>query len=77
MDGWRSKWIDRWNYCLFYDYLSLRSPGGTPNGGWKRGKQCEPDLMPYFNKKLIDKFKNVRSPTPVSPASPNKTDSPF
>jgi hypothetical protein len=44
-----------------------RSPGGTPIGGWKRGKHYQSDMMPYFNKKLIDKFKSIRSPSPASP----------
>ncbi len=47
-----------------------RSPGGTPAGGWgKSQKRNQPEVMSYFNLKLLEKFKNVRSPTPSSPSS--------
>ena len=61
--------------CL---YVLLRSPGGTPLGGWKKNKTVEPEMISYFNTKLLDKFRNIRSPTPVSPASlNNSSQSPF
>ena len=46
-----------------------RSPGGTPAGGWKKKRNDQSEIMSYFNAKLLEKFKNIRSPTPNSPSS--------
>ena len=45
--------------------------------GWPK-KHHQPELMPYFNVKLLDKFKNVATSPVMSPnmASPGTFDSP-
>lgn len=56
----------------------LRSPGGTPVEGWPK-RHRDPDLLPYFNAKLLTKFKNTQSPVPsptFSLASPGSFETP-
>jgi len=61
------------NRCPFYQFP--RSPGGTPVCGWPK-RHREPDMLPYFNTKLIEKFQNVKSPGRSPLASPGTFDSP-
>lgn len=53
------------------------SPGGTPRTGWPK-KNFQPDMMPFFNAKLLDKFKNIVTSPVSSPnlASPGTFESP-
>ena len=46
-------------------------------GGWRK-QQVEPDMLPFFNAKLVEKLKNVKSPM-ASPtlASPGVFESRF
>lgn len=37
------------------------SPGGTPAGGWPK-RRTAIDMLPYFNTKLLEKFRNTLSP---------------
>ena len=55
----------------------FRSPGGTPRTGWPK-KNFQPDMMPFFNAKLLDKFKNIVTSPVSSPnlASPGTFESP-
>ena len=56
-------------YNLLQLTFSLRSPGGTPMGGWKKNSLIQPDALPYFNTKLLEKFRHVAA-SPAS-SSPN------
>lgn len=53
-----------------------RSPGRTPLAV---SRKCEPDLLPFFNAKLSDKFRNAISPkdTTMTMASPGAFGSPM
>lgn len=46
--------------------------------GWPKQRGSDADALPFFNTKLIDKFKNAKSPVP-SPtmASPGTFESPL
>jgi len=47
----------------------------APLCGWPRLHR-QPDMMPYLNTKLLEKFQNVKSPVHSLLASPGMFDSP-
>lgn len=55
---------------------SPRSPGGTPLTGWGNPPPT-PDALRQFNQLLVDKFRNVKTPSPCYvQASPGTFESP-